>query len=59
MEDRAAAAFWSEVPAISACMAEGADVPDVLANTEAAISCWLERIRGQAPRIRITPDLAL
>jgi predicted RNase H-like HicB family nuclease len=59
MEDHSAAAFWSEVPALSACMAEGADIPDVLANTEAAITRWLERVHGQAPPIRITADLAL
>jgi hypothetical protein len=59
MEDRSAAALWSEVPALSACMAEGADIADVLASTEAAIRSWLQRVHGEAPPIRIKPDLAL
>ena len=59
LEDRSAAAYWTEVPALSACMSEGARVEEALENTRRAIANWLLRTRGHVPAVRITPELAL
>ncbi len=55
-----AARFWTEVPALAACTAEGATVDEAVENTYRAIARWL---RGRAtpaapPAFRLHIELA-
>lgn len=51
--------YWTEVPALSACMGEGVAIDEALDDTRRAIESWLVRTRGAAPVVALAPDYAL
>ena len=58
LKDRSVAAYWTEKPALSACMSEAVRVEEALENTRHAIVSWLLRTLRHVPAERITPELA-
>lgn len=61
LDDRSAAAFWTEVPALAACASEGGSLEEAVASTRREIARWVAaRTRGENggdPAVRV--DLAL
>ncbi len=44
LDDERAARYWTEVPDLSACTADGATVDQAVENTHRAIARWLSQV---------------
>ena len=64
LDDERAARYWTEVPDLSACTADGATVDQAVENTHRAIARWLSQVasRGRpettTPAFRLNVELA-
>jgi predicted RNase H-like HicB family nuclease len=59
LDDDRAARYWTEVPALSACTADGASVEQAVENTRQEIARWLQYLASQHHPVPTTPDFRL
>ena len=50
--------YWTEVPALSACVCEATSVDEVVAATHDAIEAWLKSTGSDAEEFGLTAELA-
>ncbi|HZU05241.1 MAG TPA: hypothetical protein VFB73_04655 [Chloroflexota bacterium] len=60
IDDDGAARYWTEVPAMSACSADGTTLDEAVKNTRAAIIEWISRTSEETSvEVNLQIELAL